>query len=136
MKNPFTKGDCKVYRKKITNDDTAAFETGLVHPFYATFALGRDAEWASRLFVLDMKEEDEEGIGTFLNIKHHSPALFGEEVTFEANIFSIEKNSIICHYIARVGERIIATGETGQKILKKEKLNSLFEKLNNNQHED
>ena len=45
-----------------------------VHPFYSTFALGRDVEWACRQFVLEMKEEDEEGIGTFLNITHKSPA--------------------------------------------------------------
>ncbi len=135
MKNPFQIGDVKVYKKQVTQNDTALFETGLVHPFYATFALGRDAEWACRLFVLDMKDEDEEGIGTFLHIKHHSPALIGEEVIFEATLHTLENHSVICHYIAKVGERVIATGETGQKILKKEKLNSLFEKLNS-KHED
>jgi predicted thioesterase len=132
MKNPFQVGDVKVYKKQVTSNDTAVFDTGLVHPFYATFALGRDAEWTCRLFVLDMKDDDEEGIGTFLHIKHHSPALIGEEVIFEATLHALENHSVICHYIAKVGQRVIATGETGQKILKKEKLNSLFEKLNSN----
>lgn len=44
MKNPFKTGDTKQYIKTVKADETATFETGAVHPFYATFALGRDAE--------------------------------------------------------------------------------------------
>jgi predicted thioesterase len=105
------------------------FESGEVHQVYGTFALGRDAEWSSRLFVIDMKEDDEEGIGTFLNITHKSPALLGETVVFDACISNLEKNNIDCTVTARVGERIIAECSTGQKIIKKEKLNLLFESL-------
>lgn len=64
--------------KTVEQNDLATFETGTVHPFYGTFALGRDVEWACRQFVLEMKEEDEEGIGTFLNITHKSPAMLGK----------------------------------------------------------
>jgi fluoroacetyl-CoA thioesterase len=126
MKNPFNKGDTKTYTKLVEQADTAAFDSGEVHPVYATFALGRDAEWACRLFVLEMKEADEEGIGTFLNVEHASPALPGSSVVFTASVKSIERNEIICTYEARVGDRLIAKGETGQKILKKEKLEKLF----------
>ena len=41
---------------------------GLVHTVLSTFALGRELEWAARLFVLEMKSVDEEGIGTELFI--------------------------------------------------------------------
>jgi hypothetical protein len=41
------------------------FEGVNVHPVMATFSITRDAEWAGRIFVLAMKEEHEEGIGTF-----------------------------------------------------------------------
>ena len=126
MINPFKPGDKKYFVKKVTKQDTAAFDSGEVHPVYSTFALGRDAEWACRLFVLEMKEADEEGIGTFLHVKHHSPALLGSEVTFEAEVKSINGHEIICTYTAKVGERLIAGGEQGQKILKKEKLERLF----------
>jgi predicted thioesterase len=129
MKNLFKIGDKKYFTKTVVANETATFESGQVHPVYATFALGKDAEWSSRLFVLEMKEEDEEGIGTFLTVYHQSPALVGQEVVFEAEISKLEKNNVICKYTAKVGERIIATGETGQKILKKEKVDKLFGSL-------
>ncbi|MBC7425331.1 MAG: hypothetical protein H7321_02245 [Bacteroidia bacterium] len=129
MKDIFKTGDLKVFEKTVSNSDTAVFESGEVHSVYATFALGRDAEWSSRLFVLEMKEVDEEGIGTFLNIRHHSPALVGQTVIFEAVISNLEKNIIDCKVTAKVGERLIAEIETGQKIIKKERLKALFESL-------
>jgi predicted thioesterase len=125
----FNIGDSKIYLKQVTDADVAAFEGSVIHPVYATFALARDAEWACRLFVLDMKEADEEGIGTFVTVQHHSPALTGQTVTFEATIKELKGNSIVCTYTAKVGGRLIASGEQGQKILKKERLQQLFSSL-------
>ena len=129
MKQLFEIGSRKNYIRTVESIDTAAFENGVVHSAYATFALARDAEWAGRLFVLDMKEADEEGIGTFVTVTHQSPALVGEQVVFEIVIDDLHKNVINCSYTARVGERLIAQGRTGQKILKRDKLNSIFEGL-------
>lgn len=129
MISKFRIGDTKQFTKTVTENDLASFENGTVHQVYGTFALGRDAEWSSRLFVLEMKEENEEGIGTFLNITHHSPALLGQTVYFDAKIYELDKNSINCHVTCRVGDRIIAECSTGQKIIKKDKLNLLFESV-------
>jgi predicted thioesterase len=98
----------------------------VVHPVCSTFALARDIEWSTRLFVLDMREDDEEGIGTFLSVEHKSPAFVNEKLTIEATVEHITGHELICSYIARVGERIVATGKTGQKILKREKIARLF----------
>lgn len=125
----FEIGSQKSFSKTVEQIDCASFHSGQVHPVYATFALGRDAEWACRLFVLEMKEDQEEGIGTFLNISHKSPALIGSNVEFTATIKSIQKNEIICTFTAKVGNRIIAEGEQGQKIIAKQKLEKLFERL-------
>ncbi len=125
----FEVGSTKTFTKLVSNEDCASFESGNVHPVYATFALGRDAEWACRLFVLEMKEAHEEGIGTFLTINHKSPALVGSTVLFTATVKSIIKNEIICTYKAQVGDRIIAEGEQGQKIIAKQKLDALFDSL-------
>jgi hypothetical protein len=125
----FKIGSQKTFSKLVEQADCASFNSSLVHPVYATFALGRDAEWACRLFVLEMKEDQEEGIGTFLNISHKSPALLGSKVEFTATIKSIQKNEIICTFIAKVGNRIIAEGEQGQKIIVKQKLEKLFKGL-------
>jgi fluoroacetyl-CoA thioesterase len=129
MKNIFKIGDIKMFEKTVTEKDIAEFENGVVHRVYGTFALGRDAEWTSRLFVLEMKDDDEEGIGTFLNITHHAPALLGQKVLFTASIIRLEKNIIDCRVNAEVSGRLIAECSTGQKIIKKEKLNLLFESL-------
>ena len=129
MKDIFKPEDIKTFTRIVRKEDLAAFESGTVHPVYGTFALGRDVEWACRLFVLEMKEEDEEGIGTFLNLEHVSPALLGSEVLITASIETLKGNSITCNYVVQCGDRVIARGSQGQKILKKEKVNSLFNSL-------
>ena len=126
MKQIFAPGSSMTYTKVVTQQDIAAFESGAVHPVYATFAIARDAEWAGRLFVLEMKDDDEEGIGTSVQIDHHSPALVGETVVYEAIIDELYKNVVGCTFSAYVGHRLIASGRTGQKILKKDKLEQLF----------
>lgn len=129
MNHTFAIGDQLSFVHKVTEQDTARFESGEVHPVYSTFALARDAEWSGRLFVLQMKEELEEGIGTSITVNHQSPARVGHEVLFTATLEAINRNEIVTSYEARVGTRIIATGQQTQKIIKKEKLEQLFSSL-------
>ncbi|HYD21069.1 MAG TPA: hypothetical protein VEB40_06300 [Flavipsychrobacter sp.] len=129
MKNPFNIGDTRTYSHVVTAEDSAKFESGEVHAVYSTFALTRDAEWSGRLFVLEMKEEGEEGIGSGITVKHISPALPGQEVVFTAILTAVNGNEVVTDYVARVNERIIADGTQWQKIVNKEKLNRLFESL-------
>jgi hypothetical protein len=126
MKNIFKTGDQKVFKKIVTESDQAIFHGEVLHAVCSTFALARDFEWSSRLFFIEMKEEDEEGVGTFLSIEHKSPAFVNEEITFTATVDTQIKNELICHIEAKVGDRIIAEGKTGQKMLKKEKLKQVF----------
>jgi len=130
MINPFKIGDKKHFTRVVSEKDLAEFEAGLVHAFYATFALTRDAEWASRLFVLEMKEEDEEGIGTYIHIDHLSPAFLGDSVDLTAILVKVEGNATHCTIEARVGDRLIAKGKSGQKILKKTKLEAIISNFN------
>lgn len=127
MKAVFKPGDQKEFRKKVTSLDVAAFGNEIVHSVYATFSLARDAEWATRQFVLEMKEDDEEGIGTFLSIEHKNPAFVGDEIIFTAWVDHIEGNELICFYEAKVGSRLVALGRTGQKILRRSKLKVVFD---------
>ena len=129
MKLSCSVGEIRIVKKTVTDADLATFETGNVHPFYGTFALGRDVEWACRQFVLEMKEEDEEGIGTFLNITHKSPALLGDEVEIRAMLTEFEGNSVNCSFAVMVSYRLVAEGSQGQKILKKEKVQRLIDQI-------
>lgn len=126
MKNIFRPGDQKSFKRIVLENDCAIFNGELLHRVCSTFALARDFEWSSRLFFLELKEDDEEGVGTMLSIEHKSPAFVGEEITFTATVETIIKNELICTIEARVAERIIAVGKTGQKMLKREKLRGLF----------
>jgi fluoroacetyl-CoA thioesterase len=128
MKNIFRKGDTKVYKRKILSADQAIFHGELLHPVCSTFALARDFEWSSRLFFLEMKDSDEEGIGTSLVIDHKGPAFVGEELVVTATVEDAEGREFICSIEARVGTRVIATGKTGQKMLKKARMKEIFRK--------
>jgi predicted thioesterase len=114
------------HRYTVQPQDVAAFQGEVVHPVCSTFVLAREIEWTTRLFVLEMKEDDEEGIGTQVSIDHKSPAFVGEEIIFTARIESLHDHELICSYTAMVHNRLIARGQTGQKILKKETLKRIF----------
>lgn len=129
MKSLFNKGDLMTFSRIVGELDTATFDSGNVHPVLATFALGRDAEWVCRLFVIELKDDDEEGIGTFLEIRHHNPAFIGETVEYTGIFDHQTGNTIVCEFKSFVGNRLIATGRTGQKIIKREKINQLFKNI-------
>jgi predicted thioesterase len=129
----FRVGDTKEYSAYVTEEKLARFEAGLVHPVLSTFYLAKEAEWCCRLFVLDMLEEGEEGIGVFVSVNHLSPAPLGALVDYRAAVEKIEKNQIDCVYQAFWGQTLIAEGKQVQKIINKAKfeasLKTLFEKL-------
>jgi predicted thioesterase len=115
----------KEYKYIVQDNDVASFHGEVVHAVCATFVLAREIEWTTRQFVLDMRDSDEEGIGTSLTIDHKSPAFIGEEIIFTAWITRINGIELICGYEARVHDRLVASGSTGQKILKRDKLNAI-----------
>lgn len=128
MKNIFKPGDKKETRYLVKESDAASFQGEVVHPVCSTFTLAREIEWATRQFVLEMREADEEGIGTSLAIDHRGPAFVGEEIIFIAWVEQINGHELICSYEANVKDRTIASGKTGQKILKREKIATIFTK--------
>lgn len=129
MKTPFQPGDIQEFSVIISEKDVAHFDQQQVHDVYATFAIARDFEWAGRLFVLQMIEENEEGIGTMVEVNHIAPALIHQKVQIVARLDLLIENEIICSMEARVGKRLIATGRTGQKIMNKERINRIFAAL-------
>jgi len=123
---PIDLATVKVYSYVVKPEDVAGFYGDVVHPVCSTFVLAREVEWTTRLFVLDMREPDEEGIGTHVSIDHKNPAFIGEEIIFTARIENLAGNLLTCTYEARVGDRVIATGKTGQRVLKRERIKKIF----------
>jgi predicted thioesterase len=132
MTNQFNPGDVKTHFYVVQSRDLADFgpETGvLVHAVLSTFALGREMEWAARLFVLEMKSADEEGIGTELFVQHHAPAFVGETVVLTATFERLDGANLRCAVEARVGARVVASGHTGQRIVARARLAARFAAL-------
>lgn len=129
MKNPFNPGDTKTFETLVTEEKLARFDAGLVHSVYSTFALGKDVEWACRLFVLEMKEPGEEGVGSFLSIEHLYPAPLGSKVLIEASLETVTGNEVICQYEARANGYIIAKGRQGQKIIDKARFEQIVNRI-------
>ncbi len=117
MKQPFSPGDKKVFETIVKPEDTATFHGKEVHSVYSTFALTRDAEWTCRLFVLDMLEPGEEGVGVHVSVDHVSPALVGSAVRFEAALQRVLGRDVVCAFTAHAGTRLIAKGVQVQKIV-------------------
>jgi predicted thioesterase len=132
MNNNCQAGDTRIHSFKVSQDHFPSFEGQTVHKVCSTYVLAREIEWSTRLFVLDMLEENEEGIGTMLKIDHISPAFKEEKVIIEATLDYVKENEILCSFHATVGDRVIAKGKTGQKIFKKDKLKQIFSDLSNN----
>ena len=129
MKNPFQAGDQKVFHTTVTENKLAEFDSGLVHPVYSTFALGKDAEWACRLFVLEMKEEGEEGVGAYLSIEHLYPAPLGSKVQITATLKEVSGNKVACSFEAHANGHLIAKGLQDQRILNKAKFDQLIHQI-------
>ena len=126
MKRVLNPGEKKVHRFTVSSDDVAKFNEKVVHNVCSTFALAREIEWSTRLFVLEILDPDEEGIGTSLTIDHISPAFENEQVEIQVEVKSFDKNELICSYKALINSRLIAKGDTGQKILKKSRIREIF----------
>jgi len=125
-------GDKRIHSFRVSQDHFPSFKGKIVHEVCSTYVLAREIEWSTRLFVLDLLEENEEGIGTMLKIDHISPAFNKEKVIIEATLNYVKENEIVCSFQAMVGERVIAKGMTGQKIFKNDKLNQVFSDLSSN----
>ena len=119
-------GDKKLYEKVVSPDDLAVFHDQLVHEVYSTFALARDMEWASRLLLLDILKEEEEGIGTELQVKHLAPVFLGQKIKIMAIVKNFNNKILDCEVTVNCGSKIIATGFTQQKIMNKSRLAEIF----------
>ena len=120
-----------IHRHIVSEADLAHFKYERVHHVCSTFALAREIEWTTRQYINRIKSESEEGIGTMLEVHHQNIALEGEEIVVSAEVESFEHGELICIFEVKVGERLVANGKTGQKLLPREILDSKFNKIEN-----
>lgn len=128
MKEVFKKGDTKKHHFVVSEEDQATFNGQVLHKVCSTYKLGQEMEWSSRLFMLEIIDKDEEGVGTMLHVEHKSPAFVGERVSITATFDSFVSCELTCDIEVKVKDRLIAKGKTGQRLLKKDRLQKIFSK--------
>jgi predicted thioesterase len=55
--------------------------------------------------------------------------MLGDEVEIVATLTEIDGNAVNCTLLVKVGDRVVAEGSQGQKILKKEKVERLIQQI-------
>ena len=131
---PVPKGYRATFDLVVLEDMTVDFEQdpplGKLHPVYATYWMTKHMELVSRKVILPFLEEDEEGIGFEVNVKHVASALPGMRVSVVAEHVKTEKNRVYtrCEAHSELGDKL-GEGTVTQVILESERLESLFSTL-------
>jgi fluoroacetyl-CoA thioesterase len=127
MKPGMKVGETAVVQAVVTPDMFAQFEGKVVHPAYSTVSMVYHMEWASRKIILPYLEEDEEGIGAAVSVKHIAPTTEGSTVTVTATLTEFRDNVVMTKVEAKNEAQLIGVGEVKQVILSKEKIKQLFQ---------
>lgn len=73
----------------------ARFDTlGLVHPVYATWAMVRHMEEASRRLILPYLDPDEDAVGWSVEVVHLAPTPLGMRVVVRAILDRLEERRV------------------------------------------
>ncbi len=105
------------HRHTVTDADVAAFAGGVVHRVYGTAAMVRDMEYAARLVLLELLEQDEEGVGAEVWCRHLAPVPVGGTVELVAAAVEQTPRRLVCRVEARHGDRLVGEGRVTQIVV-------------------
>lgn len=89
----------------------ARFDTlGLVHPVYATWAVVKHMEEASRRLILPYLEPHEDAVGHAIQVVHLAPTPVGERVVVRAILDRVEGRRVHCRVEAFNAREQVAEG--------------------------
>ncbi|WP_328702014.1 thioesterase family protein [Alicyclobacillus fructus] len=122
MREGLAPGQVKTWEITVTEDMCPSFLGKRVHPVLSTATMISYMEWVARRTILDYLEEDEEGIGHSVSVRHLAPAPVGKRVSFYAEVTRVEGPRVDCRVWAEHDKARIGEGEVVQYILPKEKI--------------
>nr|WP_282104397.1 thioesterase [Exiguobacterium sp. 17-1] len=100
----------------------AQFEGVVVHPAYSTVSMVYHMEWAARKLILPYLEQEEEGVGGAVSLKHLGMATLGSNIRIEATVIELTPDRVLTKVEVRHGDRVIGLGEVKQIILTKQRI--------------
>ncbi|MCK9918162.1 hypothetical protein MXD81_54470, partial [Microbacteriaceae bacterium K1510] len=110
MKTGMQDGITAVINITVTEEMRPEFDGAVVHDVMSTVSMIYYMEKAGRLVILPYLEENEEGAGYALDIKHVGPAVVGQEVMFTAVCTEARPNRVICHVTAKTRVNLVGKG--------------------------
>ena len=122
MKDGIQIGDTASVTARVIPEMFAQFDGEVVHPVYSTVAMVYHMEWASRKIILPYLEDEEEGMGAAVSLKHIAPTTEGSTVTVTATVTALSNNVVVTKVEAWNEETVIGIGEVKQVILPKKEI--------------
>ena len=129
MKKELYPGARASYSKLVTPDMTVEFEGRPLHEFCSTYWLSHLAELVSRIILEPCLNENEDGFGTGLSIRHYSPAAVGQTINLTAVCSEVRGSYSKCTVEARVGQRLISTAVVHQVVVQKSRIDQMHAEL-------
>lgn len=103
--------------RTVNETDRAGFDDEHIHDVYSTVAMVRDVEHVSRwLFRLGL-EEDEEGAGAAISLRHLAPVPIGAEVRLRATVTTARERKMVTEVEVLHDDTVAATAEFTQIVL-------------------
>ncbi len=129
MKPGLVKGTSASFTVTVTEDMLPAFDGQVVHRVMSTVSMIYYMEKAGRHVILPYLDEDEEGSGFAIDIKHVGPAVVGQEVTFTAVCTEVTEKRVVCDVTAETSRNRVGIGSFTQAIFNKQDMARRFREL-------
>ncbi len=130
MKEGLRAGVAATVEDVVTEAMRPAFNGMLIHPVYGTAAMVYHMEWAARQVILPYLEEEEDGVGTGVQVCHIHPAPVGARVLARAVCIAVEDSGrVVCNVSVWNNQVLLGEGQVEQRILLKRVLQDRFHDL-------
>ena len=122
MKPGLRIGDVREIVAVVGTQSQATLLGGPVHPLYGTAGMIAHMEWAARQHLLPYLEEDEEGVGYHINVRHLAPAPLGATICAQSVVTGLRPHRVISRVVVGWGEVRVGEGTITQALVSREKL--------------
>ncbi len=116
MKSSLQAGVSAAFTITVTDEMRPAFDGKVVRDVLSTVSMIYFMEKVGRDVLLPHLDEDEEGAGFHIDVKHIAPAVVGQEVTFRAVCTSVTPKRVACEVSAEADGNLVGKGTFTQAI--------------------